>query len=135
MLNNFDVTSKDTLPDRAQQLHSVSIHLLAASATHGRSDGCSGPRASALSVLASRPISAGASRESRTVKPPTMARQVDALEGRPSRVRAADKTISCGRNPRDCKGRKLPPEGRPRRLATHPLLEARVPERAAWPRP
>jgi hypothetical protein len=58
--------SKDALPDLAQQLHSVAIHLLRRLRRSDDQMGLSGPRASALSVLVfGRPRSPNSRRPSR----------------------------------------------------------------------
>ena len=128
------MTSKDTLPDLAQQLHSVSIHLLRRLRRTDDQMGLSGPRASALSVLVfGGPISL-AQLAKAEVKPPTMARLVDALEAAGLARRAADKSdLRAVRIRATAKGRKLLLEGRARRLRqlTQLLEGASATERAA----
>jgi DNA-binding MarR family transcriptional regulator len=129
------VTSKDTLPDLAQQLHSVSIHLLRRLRRTDDQMGLSGPRASALSVLVfGGPISLAQLAKAEQVKPPTMARLVDALEAAGLARRAADKSdLRAVRIRATAKGRKLLLEGRARRLRqlTQLLEGASATERAA----
>ena len=129
------MTSKDALPDLAQQLHSVAIHLLRRLRRTDDQMGLSGPRASALSVLVfGGPISLAHLAKAEQVKPPTMARLVDALEAAGLARRAADKSdLRAVRIRATAKGRKLLLEGRARRLRqlTQLLEGASATERAA----
>lgn len=102
----------------AQQLHSVAIHLLRRLRRTDDQMGLSGPRASALSVLVfGGPTSLAQLAKAEQVKPPTMARLVDALEasglarreGNPDDLRAVRICATA-------KGRKLLLEGRARRV-------------------
>lgn len=110
--------SKDALPDLAQQLHSVSIHLLRRLRRSDDQMGLSGPRASALSVLVfAGPVSLAQLAKAEQVKPPTMARLVDALEDAGLARREVDKSdLRAVRIRATAKGRKLLLEGRARRL-------------------
>jgi DNA-binding MarR family transcriptional regulator len=127
--------SKDALPDLAQQLHSVAIHLLRRLRRSDDQMGLSGPRASALSVLVfGGPASLAQLAKAEQVKPPTMARLVDALEAAGLARRAADKSdLRAVRIRATAKGRRLLLEGRARRLRqlTQLLEAATAPERAA----
>jgi len=129
------VTSKDALPDLAQQLHSVAIHLLRRLRRTDDQMGLSGPRASALSVLVfGGPTSLAQLAKAEQVKPPTMARLVDALEAAGLARRATDKRdLRAVRIRATAKGRKLLLEGRARRLRqlTQLLEGASATERAA----
>jgi DNA-binding MarR family transcriptional regulator len=119
--------SKDALQDLAQQLHSVAIHLLRRLRRTDDQMGLSGPRASALSVLVfGGPISLARLARAEQVKPPTMARLVDALEAAGLARREADKSdLRAVRIRATPKGRKLLLEGRARRLQQlTSLLEA-----------
>jgi len=97
--------------------------------------GLSGPRASALSVLVfGGPISLAQLAKAEQVKPPTMARLVDALEAAGLARRDADKSdLRAVRIRATAKGRKLLLEGRARRLRqlTQLLAGASAAERAA----
>lgn len=125
----------DALSDVAQQLHSVAIHLLRRLRRTDDRMGLSGPRASALSVLVfGGPISLAQLAKAEQVKPPTMARLVDALEAAGLARREADKTdLRAVRIRATAKGRKLLLEGRARRLhqLTTMLKGATAAERAA----
>lgn len=127
--------SKDALPDLAQQLHSVAIHLLRRLRRTDDQMGLSGPRASALSVLVfGGPTSLAQLAKAEQVKPPTMARLVDALEAAGLAQRQSDKSdLRAVRIRATAKGRKLLLEGRARRLKQlTSLLEAATgSERAA----
>jgi DNA-binding MarR family transcriptional regulator len=127
--------SKDALPDLAQQLHSVAIHLLRRLRRTDDRMGLSGPRASALSVLVfGGPASLAQLAKAEQVKPPTMARLVDALEAAGLARRETDKSdLRAVRIRATPKGRKLLLEGRARRLRqlTQLLEAATAPERAA----
>ena len=127
--------SKDALTDLAQQLHSVAIHLLRRLRRSDDQMGLSGPRASALSVLVfGGPISLAQLAKAEQVKPPTMARLVDALEAAGLARRDVDKSdLRAVRIRATAKGRKLLLEGRARRLrALTKILEAATAaERAA----
>lgn len=127
--------SKDVLPDLAQQLHSVAIHLLRRLRRTDDQMGLSGPRASALSVLVfGGPASLAQLAKAEQVKPPTMARLVDALEAAGLARREADKSdLRAVRIRATAKGRKLLLEGRARRLhqLTKMLEAATAPERTA----
>jgi DNA-binding MarR family transcriptional regulator len=119
--------SKDGLQDLAQQLHSVAIHLLRRLRRTDDQMGLSGQRASALSVLVfGGPISLAQLARAEQVKPPTMARLVDALEAAGLARREADKSdLRAVRIRATPKGRKLLLEGRARRLQQlTSLLEA-----------
>jgi DNA-binding MarR family transcriptional regulator len=110
--------SKDALTDLAQQLHSVAIHLLRRLRRSDDQMGLSGPRASALSVLVfAGPVSLAQLAKAEQVKPPTMARLVDALEDAGLARRDVDKSdLRAVRIRATAKGRKLLLEGRARRL-------------------
>jgi DNA-binding MarR family transcriptional regulator len=127
--------SKDALPDLAQQLHSTAIHLLRRLRRSDDQMGLSGPRASALSVLVfGGPASLAQLAKAEQVKPPTMARLVDALEAAGLARRETDKSdLRAVRIRATPKGRKLLLEGRARRLRqlTKLLEAATPPERAA----
>jgi DNA-binding MarR family transcriptional regulator len=119
--------SKDGLQELAQQLHSVAIHLLRRLRRTDDQMGLSGQRASALSVLVfGGPISLAQLARAEQVKPPTMARLVDALEAAGLARREADKSdLRAVRIRATPKGRKLLLEGRARRLQQlTSLLEA-----------
>jgi DNA-binding MarR family transcriptional regulator len=107
----------------AEQLHSVAIHLLRRLRRTDDQMGLSGPRASALSVLVfGGPTSLAQLARAEQVKPPTMARLVDALEAAGLARRETDENDL--RAVRICatpKGRKLLLEGRARRL--HQLVQ------------
>ena len=119
----------------ARQLHSVAIHLLRRLRRTDDQMGLSGPRASALSVLVfGGPLSLAQLAKAEQVKPPTMARLVDALEEAGLARREADKTdLRAVRIRATAKGRKLLLEGRARRLRelTRMLEDATATERAA----
>jgi DNA-binding MarR family transcriptional regulator len=102
----------------AQQLHSVAIHLLRRLRRTDDQMGLSGPRASALSVLVfGGPTSLAQLAKAEQVKPPTMARLVDALEAAGLARRAVDRSdLRAVRIQATAKGRKLLLEGRARRL-------------------
>jgi len=106
------------LPEIAQQLHSVAIHLLRRLRRTDDQMGLSGPRASALSVLVfGGPTSLAQLAKAEQVKPPTMARLVDALEAAGLARRDVDKSdLRAVRIRATAKGRKLLLEGRARRL-------------------
>jgi DNA-binding MarR family transcriptional regulator len=106
------------LPEIAQQLHSVAIHLLRRLRRTDDQMGLSGPRASALSVLVfGGPTSLAQLAKAEQVKPPTMARLVDALEAAGLARRDVDKSdLRAVRIRATTKGRKLLLEGRARRL-------------------
>src|SRR5262245_17885330 len=127
--------SKDALAELAQQLHSVAIHLLRRLRRTDDQMGLSGPRASALSVLVfGGPASLAQLAKAEQVKPPTMARLVDALEAAGLARREADKSdLRAVRIRATPKGRKLLLEGRARRLQqlTKLLEAATAPERAS----
>jgi DNA-binding MarR family transcriptional regulator len=127
--------SKDPLPDLAQQLHSAAIHLLRRLRRSDDQMGLSGPRASALSVLVfGGPASLAQLAKAEQVKPPTMARLVDALEAAGLARREVDKSdLRAVRIRATAKGRKLLLEGRARRLnqLTKMLEAATASERAA----
>ena len=127
--------SKDPLPDLAQQLHSVAIHLLRRLRRTDDQMGLSGPRASALSVLVfGGPLSLAQLAKAEQVRPPTMARLVDALEATGLARREADPSdLRAVRIHATAKGRKLLLQGRARRLRelTRILEAASAAERAA----
>lgn len=102
----------------AEQLHSVAIHLLRRLRRQDEQMGLSGPRAAALSVLVfGGPASLVQLANAEQVKPPTMARIVDALEEGGLVKRKADRTDLRAVSIRaTAKGRKLLLEGRSRRL-------------------
>jgi DNA-binding MarR family transcriptional regulator len=106
------------LGELAQHLHSVAIHLLRRLRRTDDQMGLSGPRASALSVLVfGGPTSLAQLAKAEQVKPPTMARLVDALEAAGLARRAVDKSdLRAVRIQATAKGRKLLLEGRARRL-------------------
>lgn len=67
--------------DLADQIHSVSIHLLRKLRREDRGSGLSAPRLSALSVIVfAGPVTLGALATAEQVRPPTMTRIVNALE-------------------------------------------------------
>lgn len=113
----------------ADHLHSLAIHVLRALRGTDAESGLSGPRLSALSVVVYRgPVSMGELAEAEQVRPPTMTRLVQALEGdalvrrepvptdaRRVRVRATSK------------GRLLLEEGRRRRVEALAERLARLP--------
>ena len=102
----------------AEQLHSVAIHLLRRLRRTDDQMGLSGPRASALSVLVfAGPTSLAQLAKAEQVKPPTMARLVDALEqaGLARRETNPD-DLRAVRICATAKGRKLLHEGRARRV-------------------
>ena len=123
------------LDEIAQQLHSAAIHLLRRLRRTDDQMGLSGPRASALSVLVfGGPTSLAQLAKAEQVKPPTMARLVDALEEAGLARREADKSdLRAVRIRATAKGRKLLLEGRARRLRqlTKLLEGASAAERAA----
>ena len=123
------------LDEIAQQLHSAAIHLLRRLRRTDDQMGLSGPRASALSVLVfAGPTSLAQLAKAEQVKPPTMARLVDALEAAGLARREADKSdLRAVRIRATAKGRKLLLEGRARRLRqlTKLLEGASAAERAA----
>jgi DNA-binding MarR family transcriptional regulator len=127
--------SKHALTDLAEQLHSVAIHLLRRLRRSDDQMGLSGPRASALSVLVfGGPISLAQLAKAEQVKPPTMARLVDALEAAGLARRDVDKSdLRAVRIRATAKGRKLLLEGRARRLRelTKILEGATAAERSA----
>ena len=106
------------LGEIAQHLHSVAIHLLRRLRRTDDRMGLSGPRASALSVLVfGGPTSLARLAKAEQVKPPTMARLVDALEAAGLARRAVDQSdLRAVRIQATAKGRKLLLEGRARRL-------------------
>jgi DNA-binding MarR family transcriptional regulator len=66
----------------AEQLHSAAIHLLRGLRRADEASGLNGPRLSALSVIVfGGPISLGQLAAAERVRPPTMTRMVNALEG------------------------------------------------------
>ena len=97
------------LGDIAQQLHSAAIHLLRRLRRADDQMGLSGPRASALSVLVfGGPTSLAQLAKAEQVKPPTMARLVDALEAAGLARREADQSdLRAVRIKATAKGRKL----------------------------
>ncbi len=111
-------SSEETLSGVAEQLHTVAIHLLRRLRRTDDQMGLSGPRASALSVLVfGGPVSLAQLAKAEQVKPPTMARIVDALEAAGLARREADENdlrAVCIRA--TAKGRKLLLEGRARRV-------------------
>ena len=125
----------DALSGVAEQLHTVAIHLLRRLRRTDDQMGLSGPRASALSVLVfGGPASLAQLAKAEQVKPPTMARIVDALESAGLARREVDRSdlraVSIRATP---KGRKLLMEGRARRLLqlTKMLEGASTAERVA----
>jgi DNA-binding MarR family transcriptional regulator len=102
----------------AEQLHSVAIHLLRRLRRTDDQMGLSGPRASALSVLVfGGPTSLAQLAKTEQVRPPTMARLVDALEEAGLARREADQSdLRAVRICATAKGRKLLREGRARRV-------------------
>ena len=106
------------LGELAQHLHSVAIHLLRRLRRADDQLGLSGPRASALSVLVfGGPTSLALLAKAEQVKPPTMARLVDALEAAGLARRGVDRSdLRAVRIHATAKGRKLLLEGRARRL-------------------
>ncbi len=102
----------------AQHLHSVAIHLLRRLRRTDDQMGLSGPRASALSVLVfGGPTSLARLAKAEQVKPPTMARLVDALEESGLARRETDPDdLRAVRICATAKGRKLLLEGRARRI-------------------
>jgi DNA-binding MarR family transcriptional regulator len=108
----------EALPQIAEQLHSVAIHLLRRLRRTDDRMGLSGPRASALSVLVfGGPASLAQLAKAEQVKPPTMVRIVDALEASGLARREANKDdLRAVRIRATAKGRKLLLEGRARRV-------------------
>jgi DNA-binding MarR family transcriptional regulator len=127
--------SEAKLGELAQQLHSAAIHLLRRLRRTDDQMGLSGPRASALSVLVfGGPTSLAQLAKAEQVKPPTMARLVDALEAAGLARREADRSdLRAVRIRATAKGRKLLLEGRARRLSqlTEMLEGATAAEQAA----
>jgi DNA-binding MarR family transcriptional regulator len=103
----------------AEQLHSVALHLLRRLRRSDDQMGLSGPRASALSVLVfAGPTSLAQLARVEQVKPPTMARLVDALEAAGLAKREVDeRDLRAVRICATAKGRKLLLEGRARRVS------------------
>lgn len=67
--------------ETAARLHSVAIHLLRRLRRHDRESGLTGPRLSALSVVAfGGPVTLGELAAAEQVRPPTMSRLATALE-------------------------------------------------------
>lgn len=108
------------LPEQlADHLHSLAIHLLRRLRRHDTGLGLTGPRASALSVIAfGGPVTLGELASAEQVRPPTMTRIVRALE--------AQRLVRRVRDPHDRrvvrlhvtpKGRALLVSGRRRRVA------------------
>src|SRR5262245_17433306 len=128
-------SSDAALGELAQHLHSAAIHLLRRLRRTDDQMGLSGPRASALSVLVfGGPTSLAQLAKAEQVKPPTMARLVDALEAAGLARREADRTdLRAVRIRATAKGRKLLLEGRARRLSqlTKMLEGATAAEQAA----
>jgi DNA-binding MarR family transcriptional regulator len=108
----------EALPQIAEQLHSVAIHLLRRLRRTDDRMGLSGPRASAPSVLVfGGPASLAQLAKAEQVKPPTMVRIVDALEASGLARREANKDdLRAVRIRATAKGRKLLLEGRARRV-------------------
>ena len=104
--------------DLADQIHSVSIHLLRKLRREDEGSGLSAPRLSALSVIVfAGPVTLGALAAAEQVRPPTMTRIVNALE--------AQDLVTRGKNAGDGRstflsatpaGRKLMRRGRARRV-------------------
>src|SRR5476651_1294440 len=109
----------------ADQLHSLSIHLLRRLRREDDASGLNAPRLSALSVIIfSGPISLGDLAAAEQVQPPTMTRIVNALEAQGLVLRTKSSTdarsIHLTGTPA---GRQLLAEGRERRVR---LLAARI---------
>lgn len=111
-------TADEALSGVAAQLHTVAIHLLRRLRRSDDAMGLSGPRASALSVLVfGGPASLAQLASAEQVKPPTMARIVDALEAAGLARREVDKRDLRAVSIRaTAKGQKLLLEGRARRV-------------------
>jgi DNA-binding MarR family transcriptional regulator len=128
-------STEAALGELAQRLHSVAIHLLRRLRRTDDQMGLSGPRASALSVLVfGGPTSLAQLAKAEQVKPPTMARLVDALEAAGLARRETDRSdLRAVRIRATAKGRKLLLEGRARRLRqlTKMLEGATAAEQAA----
>lgn len=109
----------------ADRLHSVAIHLLRRLRQEDEGIGLSGPRASALSVVAfGGPVTLGDLAAIEQVKPPTMTRLVSALEARGLVRREADPSDArLTRVRATARGMRLLQEGRGRRVAR---LQARL---------
>jgi DNA-binding MarR family transcriptional regulator len=85
------VTSADARGDDAERLHAAAIHLLRWLRREDAPSGLSAPRLSALSVVVmAGPLTLGALAAAEQVRPPTMSRLVDALEGDGLVVREPD---------------------------------------------
>jgi DNA-binding MarR family transcriptional regulator len=68
--------------EMAEQLHAAAVQLLRGLRRADEASGLSGPRLSALSVIVfGGPVTLGRLAEAEQVKPPTMTRLVNALEG------------------------------------------------------
>jgi DNA-binding MarR family transcriptional regulator len=76
-------TSRDSRAVIADRLHSLAIHLLRRVARHDDSGGITGPRLSVLSVLVlgGGPRTLGELATIEHVRPPTMTRLIQAMEG------------------------------------------------------
>ncbi len=103
----------------AEQVHKASIRLLRAMRAADAESGLSGPKLSALSVLAfAGPQSLGALARLEQVRAPTMSKLVAELEREGLAVKRADKSDRRGvRIEVTAKGRALMEKGRQRRLA------------------
>jgi DNA-binding MarR family transcriptional regulator len=108
----------DAATELADRLHSAAIHLLRCLRREDARTELSGPRLSALSVVAfAGPLTLGELAAAEQVKPPTMTRLVRALEVRGLVTREPDEHD--GRVVRlraTAKGRTLMAEGRARRV-------------------
>jgi len=102
----------------ADELHSASIHLLRKLRREDESSGLSAPRLSALSVIVfGGPVTLGDLAAAEQVRPPTMTRIVNALEGQGLVIKKKD--AEDGRSTRliaTAAGKKLLMEGRERRV-------------------
>lgn len=123
------VPAPTDLAGLADHLHSLAIHVLRAIRGTDAESGLTGPRLSALSVVVYRgPVSMGELAEAEQVRPPTMTRLVQALEGE-ALVRR-ESVPSDARRVRvraTAKGRRLLEEGRRRRVDALAERLARLP--------
>ena len=106
-------------PDTIERFHHLAIVLLRALRNVDESNGFSGPRASALSVLVFRgPQSLGELAAAEGVKPPTMSRLVKAMQAEGLvRSQAAAHDQRAVRIAASAKGKRLMLRGREKRLA------------------
>lgn len=111
--------------DVADRLHSAAIHLLRSLRREDDASGLSAPRLSALSVVVfAGPLKLGDLAKAEQVRPPTMTRLVQALEGDGLVRRAPDADDRrIWRIAATAKGRRLLMQGRKRRVSA---LAARI---------